>query len=122
MHQAGFSFATIALTRDAAEASAKNLELVTDLYQRGAADIIQLVDAQNQALSAKLAASNATYNFLIDALRAQRASGSFSLDGSQEERDDFIERLDAYSSMRKTAPPVITAPEPPRPMNKRESN
>ena len=50
LHQAGFSYANIDLTSDAAEASARNLELVTDLYQRGAADIIQLVDAQNQAL------------------------------------------------------------------------
>ena len=66
--------------------------LVTDLYQRGAADIIQLVDAQNQALGAALAAANALYDFLIDALRVQRASGSFSLEGSQEVRDDFLQR------------------------------
>jgi outer membrane protein TolC len=122
LHQAGFSFANIALTADAAEASKKNLDLVTDLYQRGAADIIQLVDAQNQALLARLAAANARYDFLIDALRVQRASGSFSLEGTQEERDDFIERLDAYAAMRSTAAPVITTPEPPRPINPRESN
>ena len=101
MHQAGFSFANIELTQDAAEASRRNLELVTDLYQRGAADIIQLVDAQNQALGAALAAANATYNFLIDALRVQRASGSFALEGTQEERDDFIQRLDAFAAQRK---------------------
>ena len=101
MHQAGFSYANIELTQDAAEASARNLELVTDLYQRGAADIIQLVDAQNQALRAALAAANATYDFLIDALRVQRASGSFALEGTQEERDDFIQRLDAFAARRK---------------------
>ena len=103
LHQAGFSYANINLTRDAAEASARNLELVTDLYQRGAADIIQLVDAQNQALRAALAAANALYDFLIDALRVQRASGSFSLEGSQEVRDDFLQRLDVFAAKRKAA-------------------
>ncbi|TNF62298.1 MAG: hypothetical protein EP303_04235, partial [Deltaproteobacteria bacterium] len=120
LHQAGFSYANIALTRDAAEASARNLELVTDLYQLGAADIIQLVDAQNQAVAAALAAANARYDFLIDALRAQRASGAFSLEGTQEERDDFIQRLDAFAAQRKAAG-YISAPrteEPP--LNPRE--
>ena len=122
LHQAGFSYANINLTRDAAEASARNLELVTDLYQRGAADIIQLVDAQNQALGAALAAANALYDFLIDALRVQRASGSFSLEGSQEVRDDFLQRLDAFAAKRKaagrTGQPVL---EPTR-VNPRERN
>ena len=120
LHQAGFSYANINLTRDAAEASARNLELVTDLYKRGAADIIQLVDAQNQALGAALAAANALYDFLIDALRVQRASGSFSLEGSQEVRDDFLQRLDAFAAKQRavgrTGQPVL---EPTR-VNPRE--
>ena len=122
LHQAGFSYANIALTRDAAEASARNLELVTDLYQRGAADIIQLVDAQNQALGARLAAANALYDFLIDALRAQRASGAFSLEGTQEERDDFIERLDAFAAQRQRQETTGTTGNQPKPLNPRESN
>jgi outer membrane protein TolC len=122
LHQAGFSYANIALTRDAAEASARNLELVTDLYQRGAADIIQLVDAQNQALGAQLAAANALYNFLIDALRVQRASGAFSLEGTQEERDDFIRRLDAFAEQRKRAGTISEPRTTPQPMNEREQN
>ena len=122
LHQAGFSYANIALTQDAAEASARNLELVTDLYQRGAADIIQLVDAQNQALGAALAAANALYDFLIDALRVQRASGAFSLEGSEEERDDFIERLDAFAAARKhESRQPQTLAEPTR-VNPRERN
>ncbi|MGB5809821.1 MAG: TolC family protein [Polyangiales bacterium] len=103
LHQSGSSFANITLSAQAAEASAKNLELVTDLYQRGAADIIQLVDAQNQALGAALSASNARYDFLIDALRVQRASGAFSLEGTPEVREDFIRRLDAFAKERRRA-------------------
>ena len=122
LHQAGFSYANINLTRDAAEASARNLELVTDLYQRGAADIIQLVDAQNQALGAALAAANALYNFLIDALRVQRASGSFALEGTEEERDDFIRRLDAFAAQR-TGGSMLSAPDPQmQPLNPRETS
>jgi outer membrane protein TolC len=120
LHQAGFSYANIALTRDAAEASARNLELVTDLYQRGAADIIQLVDAQNQALAAALAAANALYNFLIDALRVQRASGAFSLEGTEEERDDFIRRLDAFAAQRTRAQNLSIPDAENRPLNPRE--
>ena len=120
LHQAGFSFANIELTADAAEASARNLELVTDLYQRGAANIIQLVDAQNQALGAALAAANARYDFLIDALRVQRASGAFSLEGTDEERDDFIQRLDAFAAQRKSV--LRKPPTEPTRVNPRESN
>jgi outer membrane protein TolC/ABC-type uncharacterized transport system substrate-binding protein len=122
LHQAGFSYANIALTQDAAEASARNLELVTDLYQRGAADIIQLVDAQNQALGAALAAANARYDFLIDALRVQRASGAFSLEGSEEERDDFINRLDAFAAAKKRESRQPTTPTEPTRVNPRERN
>ena len=120
LHQAGFSYANIDLTRDAAEASARNLELVTDLYQRGAADIIQLVDAQNQALGAALAAANALYDFLIDALRVQRASGAFSLEGTDAERDDFLQRLDAFAAQRKRAGTISDPRTTPKPLNKRE--
>jgi len=113
LHQAGASFANISLSADAAEASARNLELVTDLYQRGAADIIQLVDAQNQALNAALAAANARYDFLIDGLRVQRAAGSFSLEGTEEARNDFLERLDAFAAERKRLrPPAQRSNEP----------
>jgi outer membrane protein TolC len=122
LHQAGFSYANIDLTSDAAEASARNLELVTDLYQRGAADIIQLVDAQNQALGAALAAANALYDFLIDALRVQRAAGAFSLEGTQEDRDDFIKRIDAFAAAKKSQGRKSQPPTEPTRVNPREHN
>ncbi|MBW2402709.1 MAG: TolC family protein [Deltaproteobacteria bacterium] len=122
LHQAGFSYANIELTRDAAEASARNLELVTDLYQRGAADIIQLVDAQNQALGAALAAANALYDFLIDALRVQRAAGAFSLEGTQEYRDDFIKRIDAFTAAKKRQGQTSQPTTEPTRVNPREHN
>jgi outer membrane protein TolC len=122
LHQAGFSYANISLTRDAAEASSRNLELVTDLYQRGAASIIQLVDAQNQALGSQLAAANARYDFLIDALGVQRAAGEFSLEGTAEERDDFLQRLDAFAEKRTRAGTLTQPRTSPPPVNAREQN
>ena len=122
LHQAGFSYANIELTSDAAEAASRNLELVTDLYQRGAADIIQLVDAQNQALGAALAAANALYDFLIDALRVQRASGAFSLEGTQEDRDDFVRRIEAFAAEKKRQGQKTQPPNEPTRVNPREHN
>ena len=113
LHQAGWALANIQLTRDAADAASRNLELVTDLYQRGVADIIRLIDAQNQAITSELAASNARYDFMIDALTAQRASGEFSLEGTQEEQDDFLRRLDEFAAQRRRElKPVTPTPNP----------
>ena len=75
LHLLGSSFANIQLSREAADAAAENLELVTESYRRGAVDIIRLIDAQNQAVTSDLAATNARYDFLINALRVERAAG-----------------------------------------------
>ena len=49
LHKTGASFAGIDLSRDAAEAARRNLELVTDSYRQGVINIITLLDAQNRA-------------------------------------------------------------------------
>ncbi|MGB5366736.1 MAG: hypothetical protein WBN14_10750, partial [Polyangiales bacterium] len=69
-----------------------------------------------------LAAANALYDFLIDALRVQRASGAFSLEGSEEERDDFIQRLDAFAAVKKRESRQPTTPTEPTRVNPRERN
>ena len=55
MHAVGASYAAIGLSRDAAQAAAENLELVTDSYSRGVVSILTLLDAQNASLSASAA-------------------------------------------------------------------
>ncbi len=50
---------------------------MTDSYVQGIKNIIDLLDAQNQYLNAKLDAANAVYNFLIDFMGVQRAMGEF---------------------------------------------
>jgi len=67
------SWSTISLRQEAADAATRTLELVRDAYGRGAATIIDLLDAQNNSLAADLAAETAVYDFLDDWAEVQRA-------------------------------------------------
>ena len=96
MLQAGASSPAIRLTREAAEASQKNLDLVIDQYSRGAVDIIKLLNSQNAALTARLNASNAIYNFLIDLINIERAAGQFDYFLYKEDHADWVRRVDAF--------------------------
>ena len=96
LHLAGSSFAGIDLAQDAASAARRNLDLISDSYAEGVVDILRLLDAQNWALSADLAAANAIYNHLSDMMRVQRAVGRFDYYRSPQDRQDFLNRLDEY--------------------------
>ncbi|MCZ6653489.1 MAG: TolC family protein [Planctomycetota bacterium] len=96
LHQAGASFAGIELSREAAEAARENLALVRDSYSEGAVDIVRVLDAQTQALSAELDAASAVFVHLIDLMETQRAVGRFDYFRSADERDEFIRRLSAF--------------------------
>ncbi|MDH3689924.1 MAG: TolC family protein [Gammaproteobacteria bacterium] len=96
MQQAGASFAGIRLSREAAEAAIKNLDLVTDSYSRGVVSIIDLLDAQNAALVAEQGGANAVFDFLIDLMRVQRSVGEFDYFLSPQQKDDWIKRLEAF--------------------------
>ncbi|MGD8700590.1 MAG: TolC family protein [Gemmatimonadales bacterium] len=96
VHTMGAALASIDLSRDAADAARRNFELVQDSYSRGVSSIIELLDAQNNALVAELRASNAVYDFLIELMRVERAAGRFDFFASPESREAFFDRLDAY--------------------------
>jgi outer membrane protein len=96
LHRAGASHPGIQLSRDAADAARKNLELVTDSYSRGVVSIIDLLDAQNAFLVAGQVASNAVFDFLIDVVSVKRAAGCLSFFESAEEREAWFQRLTAY--------------------------
>ena len=96
MHQTMASWAAIDLSREAAEAAGKNLELVADAYGEGVVDILRLLDAQNQKLVADLVAANAVYNYLRDLMAVERSVGHFDYFRSAADRDDFLQRLDTH--------------------------
>ncbi len=86
----------IDLSREAARAAQRNLELVTDAYARGAVSIIDLLDAQNAALLGELAAANANYDFLIVLMEVERSAGRLDLLETDTEREKWLERLKKY--------------------------
>ena len=90
------SYPGISLSREAADAARRNLRLVTDSYVEGIKSIIDLLDAQNQALSAEQGAANAVYNFLIDLMGVQRAMGEFVLFLPESERQAWMQRLEKH--------------------------
>lgn len=96
MFQASASFPGIRLSREASDASGKNLELVVDQYSRGAVDIIKLLNSQNAALNANEAAANAVYDFLIDFMNIERAVGRFDYFLYKEERGMWFARLTEF--------------------------
>jgi outer membrane protein len=96
LHIAGASHASIALSRSAAEAAHKNLDLVTDAYSRGAISILDLLDAQNAALVADLGSANSVHDFLLDLMQVERSVSTFTILMTPEQREGFYQQLDAY--------------------------
>ncbi len=95
------SYPSITLYRQAAQAAKRNLELVTDSYVEGIKTIIDLLDAQNQSLSAELDAANAVYNFLIDFMGVQRAIGEFVTFMPEDARKEWLEKARAATGMHR---------------------
>jgi len=90
------SYPSIQLSRDAAIASDKNLELVTDSYERGILSIIDLLDAQNQALSANLDAANSVYRFLVDLMKVQRSLGLFVFFLDEDQKQVWYQNMEDF--------------------------
>ena len=96
LQQAGASWSGIEQARIAARASRSNFELVTDAYSRGTTSITTLLDAQQAALSAEESAANAVYDFLIDLMGVERATGQFGFFRQAGEREAFFKRMDDF--------------------------
>ncbi len=86
----------IELSRRAAEAGAKSLDLVQDSYEKGLVAIVQLLDAQNVALTSKLAAANAVYEYFISYLNLERSMGRFVMLTTKQQQVDFFNRFEQY--------------------------
>ena len=97
LYRANAAYGAIQFTRAAEKAATQNLEVVTDKYRQGTAPIIQLVDAQNQAVVIQLDAANAVYDFLAQLMRVERAVGRFSFLVDKDRTSDFFRRLDDFS-------------------------
>lgn len=96
LHQVGASHASIGLAEEASKAATSNLNLITDAYKAGSISLIDLIDAQNAALSAELNAANAVYNFLLDLMEVQRAIARYDFFVSAEEREQWYQDIEDY--------------------------
>jgi outer membrane protein len=110
LHAAGASFPAIGLTRDAANAAKGNLDVVAESYANGTSSILNLLDAQNQALVADLSAASAVHDFLIDLMELERAAGRYTFFRSDQEVRQFFTRLEAFSNARAQSQGVLYAP------------
>ncbi len=100
MQLARSSYLGISLLQEAAVASQRNLELVSDSYARGVVSIQQLIDAQGAALNAQQGAVSAEYDFLGDLLAVQRATSRFDFESDPEQRAAWFDRLDQFVRSR----------------------
>jgi outer membrane protein len=96
LYETGASYPSIKLSRQGAEASRQNLDLVTDSYMRGVVSIIDLLDAQNTALLSDEDSENAVYTFLIDLMRVERAMGRFDFFMTPDDREAMFQKLEAF--------------------------
>lgn len=87
------SYNNIRLTRSAADSAEKNIEIVRDLYQSGQVDVITLVDAQNSLLGARINATNAAYQFMLDFFALQRSIGNYTFLATDAQRAEFLQRF-----------------------------
>jgi len=101
LHRIGASYPSIQLSKTAATAAKKNLDLVTDAYSRGAISILDLLDAQNAALVAEEAATNAVFDFLTDLMNLQRSAGRFDFFLDTQGLDSWLERLQHFIASAK---------------------
>ncbi len=88
-----YSGADIDLTRAASQAADKNLEVVTQKYARGTASLMDLLDAQNEALVRRQAAALAVYRFLEDYIGIQQAIAWFEWEHSRREIDALVAEI-----------------------------
>jgi outer membrane protein TolC len=88
------------LARKAADAADRNLVLVADNYTLGRVSLVDLIDAQTNALNTNLAAADAVNDYLLDLMRVERAVGRFMFFISPEDREVWIQELEEYARER----------------------
>jgi len=93
---AAASYAAIREARRAADAAQQSLDIVTDSYAAGALDVTPLLESQTAAQQAEVGVTNATYNFLIDLKRVERALSRFEALSSPDDLAAFRERLGEF--------------------------
>lgn len=96
METAAASYSRVQLSQEAAEAGKANFQIVQDAYSQGLVQITSLIDAQNAALQTEISAVNAIYQFVIDFLAVERATGFFYFLATTDEQNAFFDKLNTF--------------------------
>lgn len=92
--------ANIEISKLSEEAAKESLELTQVSYSNGAVNIVQLLDAQNNYLSAQQAQITAVYNYLLSSIQLERYMSYYFLLHTPEDNQEFIEAFKEYLQNR----------------------
>lgn len=90
------SFAEMQLAEKAYTAADKGRESASDAYAKGMITLLDLLDVQTAARVAKEQEANASYSFLLDLTRVQRATGDFAFLLNEHEKITWLEQVKTF--------------------------
>jgi outer membrane protein TolC len=94
----------IGFSRVAAENTAKSFELIQDNYRQGTVSIVEVLDAQTAALTAKQGYAVAIYEYLTTLMALENLIGEYSLLATPESDRELRQRFDAFIAEREGKP------------------
>ncbi len=89
------SWQSIRLSRIASEKANANLQIVQDKYEQGSVSIVDLLDAQNNALVQQLTASIDLYRFFQNLIVYQRTLSWMEPLADEASRQEFVQNFEA---------------------------
>lgn len=96
IYNASASHPGLRLSRQAREAAQKNYDSVQSKYSRGAATIVNLLDAQSQLITQKQAEVSSRYQYLKDIVSIQRSMAWFEYLKTPEEKAAWTRMLKSF--------------------------
>ena len=88
------SLFNLQFTREASSAASRSLSLVTDSYNKGALQVVDLLDAQNASISADLAQVQAFIAYFRSNIEMQRTVGVFEFLMSDDQKQDIKQQIE----------------------------
>lgn len=90
------TYPSIELSKEVASNSHKALDLITENYKEGTAKLVDLLDAQNAAISADQLAANSVYEFIKSLLGFQRSLGNVKFVMTGDQWDEWLNKFEEY--------------------------
>lgn len=109
-------YPNIRLSRMGLEAAEKNYESVREKYAKGAATILDLLDAQAALLRQRQQASLAVYTYLQELVSMQRSIAWFEFEKKSDQNRKWEKMFAAYMVEGRLSVPKVAEPDPNREM------